>query len=274
MSGMIIFQAFNPYEARFSGRRVISRFALDLSKQLRSLGYQIKVEPDLGQPLEYYVQKGFGDVLSDPLLMKVVDLGVDVVVGVASAWLYDKLRQWRWETTTSEDSRIVIEADVRGNRVRIDHRGRNVTDERFETILAFMADRQRAYQAATSARPPTRDLPIPIFLEHTGKVVGWANITLGDRGLLVNPAEIVDDETWTRIRLGELQGFSVAGIVERSECSICGCSYADCTHITGQDYDGRNCTNRITSIHFCEVSVVAEPINPECLLQLRKKGDA
>ena len=49
---------YNPYEARFPARRVVSRDALLLIDEIRAAGYDVHVLPDNGTRLQYLIQKG------------------------------------------------------------------------------------------------------------------------------------------------------------------------------------------------------------------------
>jgi hypothetical protein len=82
--------------------------------------------------------------------------------------------------------------------------------------------------------------------------------------------QIVDRETNERIEAKELKGFSIAGIVKRSTCSICKGDFGKCNHVTGKVYEGRKCTNTIEELTLTDVSIVAEPINRRAVIFPRK----
>ena len=85
--------------------------------------------------------------------------------------------------------------------------------------------------------------------EYSNQIVGWANLKMDEEALTISPAKILDDETWKRIKKGDLKGLSVTGIVRKSECSICGKDYTECNNITGSKYDVKECVNTIQSIN-------------------------
>jgi hypothetical protein len=57
MKSEITIQTFNPYEAKFPGRRVVSRDAILLMKQLRMQGHCVTVVPNNGTKLYYGVPR-------------------------------------------------------------------------------------------------------------------------------------------------------------------------------------------------------------------------
>jgi len=97
--GRVRASSFNPYEVRFPGRRVVSRDTLHLIKDLRAKGVSVTVEPEDETKLNWYTQKGFEEVLC-PVIVQALDTTKDVLVGVFSAWLYDRLIRRRRATGT------------------------------------------------------------------------------------------------------------------------------------------------------------------------------
>lgn len=57
---------------------------------------------------------------------------------------------------------------------------------------------------------------------------------------------------------------SIGGIIKKSECSICGIAYGDCTHLKGKLYMGELCCQIISEIDLEEVSIVDNPANKHC----------
>lgn len=268
--GKVEVHAFNPYEAVYPGRKTISRPALDLVKKLRSQGHEVLVRPDDERNLEYIARKGFiEDVLSDPLFLKVAGFSAGVVTGLISNWLYDKFGNQQSNADRGEETKVVIEVEEEGNRLRYSETGEPISDEKFDSLLHFMEKRKNAYFEARKQSPPNEDLRIPIFLEHSFEVVGWTRIRRTNKGLLADPAHISNDETLERIERGELNGFSVGGIVRESECTICGSNYVECNHIGGESYDGQECVVKVSSIELCDVSIVKEPVNPDTRIELK-----
>jgi len=58
-------------------------------------------------------------------------------------------------------------------------------------------------------------------------------------------------------------GMSVACVVEKSECSICGEDPNDCTHIAGREYNESHCYRLITQADILEISLVRRPRQPD-----------
>jgi hypothetical protein len=262
---LIRFQSYNPYEVRYPGLKVVSRETLQLIKTFRSQGYAVVVEPDDGSKLNYVARKGLQDLLSDPVVLFVVSIPVSIITGVISAWLYDLLRQ----TDKSNDVKMSGEIDEQGRRVRYDHRGDLISDERFQSLLAKLSERSKRYAESQYTRAPDPALPIPIHLEHSEKIVAWAEkLSKDDIGLKIEGVRIIDDDTWRRIEGGELKGLSIAGIVTRSTCTVCDGEYVKCNHITGKSYGDEICGNRIDAFRIAEISLVAQPVNPLAQIQV------
>lgn len=52
MDQTILFQTFNPYPILYPDRKVVGREVLDLSKNLRSHGYDVRFLPEDERPLQ------------------------------------------------------------------------------------------------------------------------------------------------------------------------------------------------------------------------------
>jgi hypothetical protein len=255
----IRFQSYNPYEARFPNLRVVSRETLDLIKYLRSQGYDVIVEPNDGSTLHYISRKGVLDLLSDPIMLFVLGIPVAVLVNLISSWLYEHLKR----VPTSNGTKIAIEFDEQGKKVRYNHSGTPISEERFRSMLAELSERTKRYAELQKIKAPDEIRPIPIHLEHSDKIIGWAERFSRDSvGIRVEGIRITEDEVWQRVQSGDLKGLSIAGIVTHSTCSICNSKYVDCNHITGEAYSGKECVNRIDSFLIAEISIVAQPTNP------------
>ncbi len=67
--------------------------------------------------------------------------------------------------------------------------------------------------------------------------------------------------------------FSIGGVVEASECSICGAEYGSCNHLAGEAYMGKVCARVITKLQAVrELSVVTEPANKRCRIYSFSEG--
>ena len=261
----------NPYQPRFPQRRLITRDTLQLMKMLRAQGAEVRIEPENGLKIEYVFQKGFGAELlaATPVVLVAVYFARDVLVNVVSDWFSSRLKG---NKPDQGGTNIAIEINEGGRRVRCAISGAEISDERFDSIMATIKAVGAGTPTTQTINSPFPDLPVPIFLEHTDKIVGWGRINPSDEGLKIENARMTDDETWQRLKSGELRGASIAAIAKESECSICGMDYVDCVHLAGQTYGGRNCTNTIKASELLEISLVKDPVNPQALIKI-KKGD-
>jgi protein-tyrosine-phosphatase len=252
--------------------RLISRTALELTKALRSEGYTVRIEPEDGTAIEYYVRKGEFDILKDPLFLQLISIPIGILVNLASAWLLRRSAKEKIDSASAE-ANIAVKVLDNGRAQVYDHAGREVSEEREREVVELHRAQAEAMTVLGNARSPHQDMPFPICLEHTSKIVGWARLREDEKGLRADPAVIDDDETWERIQQGELQGLSIAGMVQDSECSICERDYVECNHISGLEYGGAVCVNTIKQLHLIEVSIVRQPVNPDCLINMRRRQE-
>jgi len=84
--GQIVIDSFNPYAARFPGRRVISKEALDLAKHLRASGHQVSIGDGDGE-LNLLAQRGVRDFLSNPLFVFLTSIPVSVATGLIATYI-------------------------------------------------------------------------------------------------------------------------------------------------------------------------------------------
>jgi len=255
--------------------RLVSQPALELIKALRSEGCLVVIEPDDGSKIEYYIRKGALDFLKDPLFLVLVGIPIAFFVNIASAVFYDRWLKKRPVSPSGivespQQSNLVVEVQGPGESFYYDHNGLRIELDRAREAVTLLGQQAAVLSAMRTAESPYPDMPFPICLEHTSRIVGWANLREDEKGLLVSPGVISDRETWSRIERGELRGFSIAGAVRESQCSLCNADYAECNHISGLDYEGRSCSNIIRDVDLVEVSIVEEPINPGCLVNLLK----
>lgn len=249
----IVFQSYNPYEARYPGLRVVSRESLHLMKILRSNGYKIVVEPQNGTKLCYLAEKGIKEFLSDPIIALAINASLSLLINLLSNWIYDHLKR----KPKDDEINLVLEVNENGQKVRYNHSGQPISDEKFQSILALMSSRAKQYRDSLSVQPPDLFHFYPIYLEHTPQIVGWAEKVVKDnKGLMLEGVKITDEQTKLRIECDDLIGFSVGGIIQKSTCFICKKDYVACNHITGQIYDGKECVVRIDKILIADFSVV------------------
>ena len=258
-SQQIRFRSYNPYESMYPGLRVVSREALHLIKILRAQGYPVAVEPENGTKLTYLLEKGAREILSDPIYALVIQIPLTLILNLIANWVCQLGARPK-----PHDVNVILELDERGKTARYSESGRPISDERFESILSALEARKRRFDETRKLLPPDPEYPIPIHLEHTGKVVGWCKGFVFDdekKTIGVDTIRIVDEETRRRIKRGELRGFSQAGIASSATCLICGKEYVDCNHIAGMRYGSQECTVRYTVLP-AEISIVKEPVLP------------
>ncbi|HET9711894.1 MAG TPA: hypothetical protein VFP64_08430, partial [Pyrinomonadaceae bacterium] len=160
-------------------------------KVLREGGYAVSVDPDDGTTLNYSTEKGLRAFLSDPLYIVLVGIPISVVVNIVSNWLYDRFKR----VPSAEQASIIFEIDDHGMRVRYDHAGRPMTDKRFESILKVFERRAKRYAESQAMVPPDPTRPVPLFLEHTTKLVGWGRAGLDENGLRLDDIQITHKKT-------------------------------------------------------------------------------
>lgn len=257
------FQSYNPFLLAFPNRRVISREALHVIKMLREKGIPARVVPEVGE-LNYLAEKGIRDFLRDPLYATLINVPLSVVASIVATMITN---QWA-APPPPQETHIVLEVQTDGQRLKYDHLGQPVSDEKFRAMLSVMQERARLSEAARMIPSPHPDKPVPIFLEHTHKIAGWGRVARGDGGLIVEDAIITDGSTAARVRAGDLGGLSIACLVRRSTCRYCKNSYFTCYHIAGQVYEGEECVNQIDGADLIEVSIVKDPVNPHCKIEL------
>lgn len=270
-SKSITFKSYNPYEFLHPNLRVVSWETLDLIKSLRLQGYEVIVDPNNGKKLNYLVQKGWYEKLSDPIFLAVVNIPISFLTSYLASWVYEyrKNKQALNEEANEKVIDFIIEYTEKGRKLRFNHKGEEISDEKFKHILKVISDKIESFAKSQKNYREVRFHPIPIYLEHTDRVVGWADkYSIDETGVKLDCILIKDDETYERIEKGELKGLSVGGIVTKSTCQICKKDYVDCNHITGFSYGKKICTNGIDKILLVEMSIVKTPIQPLALIQI------
>ena len=248
---------------------VLDRPALDLVKLARSSGIEVQVDPGNQEHVEYKIRKGEFELLRDPIFLMAVGIPLNLVVSLVANWLSTKNNRSPKE---AEAAQVIIGIKDDDNTVFYDHVGREVSDNRVRDLMDLLKSRANSRSTATTATSPFPDMPYPIKLEHSNKVVGWAHLEQTSRGLKANPIRFTDSETLERIRSRDLRGMSISAVVKKSVCEICDTDYSVCPHISGEIYDGKTCANHITELDLDEISVVKTPINEECLFDAQGKG--
>lgn len=251
-----VLHSFNPYSSRYPNRRVITREQLHLAKLLRAEGATISIDGDPSHELNYLALKGVHEWLADPIVLLVLGVPISVACNLLSNVIYD-LAKGRKSRSTD----VLIEMDEGGVRGHFASDGEPLSDAQFSSLVSAMNERH-AVQHLTPQVPPNPSRPVPIYLEHSDRIVAWGRLAVDDHGLAVEDALVFDDETWVWIESGALRGMSIGALVRKATCSICRQSYFDCPHLATDSYDGVPCIVTLEELDLGEVSLVQNPANP------------
>jgi len=262
---IVEFKFFNPYEARIPEKNIVSRECVIFAKRLRKEGYNVNIKSTGSDRVYYTFRKGLSEILSDPVVIFFINIPITIVIGLVTSWLNDLKKHNKFKKEIPDNLNIAIEVENDGNKIRYDHKGREISDERFNQLISLMKQNKDAYTNTLAVIPPYPDLPYPVTLEHTNQIVGWANIKyIENKGLIANPVKIINNEVLEMYKKGELTGFSIAGIVGESICNICGRNYLDCNH----DADSNEkVVKELKNIKLAEISIVKDPVNIRCRIQ-------
>jgi hypothetical protein len=266
MIKQVVIQTSNPYSAIFPKRKIVSRNVLHLIKLLRSNGIETTIRGNDNAPLEYFVEKGFKEFISDPVNVFLVNIPLSFIVGIFSSAVYDKIKGQKANGIAEE--KLIIHEDKNGSTLTYSEKGLPLSSEKIKTLINN-ARKYTTIQGSIPVSPNPSKYPCPIYLEHTPKIVGWSNLK-DVKGALVTQCQITDKKTNEMIDKGILKGFSIGGLVKSSKCSICGKQYSQCNHITGQKYQGKMCTNTINSIDLLDISIVRDPVNAQALINRKE----
>lgn len=251
---------FNPYEAIFPNRKLVTRDALRLIKTLRSEGYDVIVKPNDNRPLEYLFKKGDVSFLSDPIVQLLISVPTGIVAGLITNWIQKKVDK-------EKDSTNVIIINNSNNTI-VNSYNKNVP----KGVLKDSKKKRKSYaksiEKCLTKKSPIPGLPFPILLEHKPIIIGWCRLTETDFGLEVEKGIITDKNVYRKMQNGKYKGGSVTGIAKISTCNICNSNFAECNHISGEHYDGQECINTIVEADLIEVSIVKEPINTKTFIKL------
>lgn len=259
----IIIDSFNPYESRFPNRKLITRDTLILIKHLRLEGYEIIVEPENDQPIELLYKKGVMEFFADPVNVTLIGIPIAILTSIISNQIQKLLDKKKTINKSNVNILIDNSTNVYNYLGELQDKNNNklVTKKRKELKDGF----ERCFEIIS----PYKDYPIPIFLEHKPKIVGWCSLRADDKGLK-SEGIITDKTVKRRMSQNRLNGASITGIATKTECSICKSNFVYCEHIAGKTYNWEECINTIIETDFVETSIVKEPINPECLLGWKK----
>ena len=253
-SKIIEIDSFNPYEELFPNRKVITKDTLQLIKYLRTEGYEVIVKPKDNRPVEYLFKKGNLDFLSDPTVQLLISIPVSIATGLITNWVQKKLDKKKYEANN-----IIIVNN--SNNVTVNVNGRIISKGELGDIKKKQKNIKSTYTKSFKVRSELPGLPIPIFLNHTPKIIGWCRIATTDKGLAIEKGIITDNDTHRKMKQGKFKGCSITGIATKSICTICNSDFVSCNHILGNSYSGKKCGNDIVKADIIEISIVKVPIN-------------
>lgn len=250
---------FNPYESRFPNRKLITRDTLLLIKYLRAEGYEIVVQPENDQPIEYLYKKGVTEFFANPVNLVLIGIPISIITNIIS----NKIQKLLDKKESVNKTNLNIQID---NSINIyNYLGESQNKNNKKIIEKKRKELKGGFDKCFQIKPPNDKYPTPIFLEHKPKIVGWCTLWSDDIGLK-SEGIITDKIIRRRISQNRLNGASVTGIATKTECSICNLDFVYCKHIPGNNYSGKKCHNTIIETDFVETSIVKAPINSECLL--------
>jgi len=262
----VVFQSYNPYQAICPATRVVSLETLYLIKMFRSKGIEVSVEPEDGAKLCYLAKKGWQDIFTDPIFLKLSEISLSIALNLISSWLYDILKISR--ASKQIKIPVVIETEADGQKAKYAYDGQPISNDYILEMLIKVEQDKSRFATPFSVRPNAKH-SFPVYLEHTNRIIGQAKkFSKDSKGLLVEGTKITDDSTWQRIQNGELKGLSIAGVITSSECSICKKEYVECNHFPPNVYHGKHVSIKIESICIAEVSIVREPKHPLAQIKL------
>lgn len=266
--------SFNPFEGRYPGYKVISWETLELVKEMRSKGMDVSILPENNKPLCYTFKKGDGGLFSDPIIIFGLTSVWSVLINIVSNRIDHRIqnKKDRKKTLKRAKENIIIVKDESSNEFyslegkRIERlKKQKIEEKRINTMVD--------YNLSITASPPKMNLRHPIYLEHAyNRIVGWGNVKLSDSRLILKEYIFTLESIPEKIRNGEIKGMSVAGIAVSSSCSICNSNYVNCNHISGRVYDGKECINSITKSLLADVSLVKDPINQNCIIEILREN--
>jgi len=261
---LIQIDSFNPYESRFPNRKLVTRETLILIKYLRSEGYKIQVLPDNDQKIEILYKKGLNEFFSDPINIALLGVPLQVLATIFAnkiQSLVDKLGK------KEEINKYNVNIQIDNSVNNYNYLGEELPKNQKKIISDSRKNLKKGFDKAWEIKPPKKDFPTPIFLEHKPKIIGWCSLFQDEKGLKAE-GFLTDKIVKKRIKQNRLNGMSVTGIAKKTECSICKKSYVKCNHVAGDSYDGQKCHNTVIKTDFVEASIVKEPINSECLVSI------
>jgi hypothetical protein len=244
---------FNPYNRRYPSRTTFHSYDVDLAKWVSQQVDRVTL-PKLKatKRREVILQKHFP--LSEPILLFVISIPVNLVLSIIAGFIVNLRAKGQFNGI------LIVKLNHKGDiETCNDETGNIVSNEKVREIISNL-------RVAPSYSTPKADseLPVPIHLEHTSKVVGWGTISQDEQGILLEKVRIDDEVTLRQIKSGQLVGMSIGGIAKEYECSVCHKSYFKCNHIKGNIYNGQEAHCIIKNLDLAEISIVSDPANADC----------
>ncbi|UAY51638.1 hypothetical protein [Ferruginibacter albus] len=264
MTQKIKIESFNPYETRFPNRKLVTKGTLELIKELRLNGYEIIVTPENDQPIEYLYKKGFHEFFDNPVYTFLIGIPTGIIVNILSNYIQKVIDKWN-QTEDIKNNIIIVD-----NSIIINLNQQIISKSEIKDKKKKSEKVKEDFDKCFSLKSPYINLPTPIFINHKPKVIGWCRLKATYSTLEFDDAIILDNSVKRKIREGKIKGASLTGIATKSVCSICKSNYVECNHFAGDIYNNIKCINEIHEASIVEVSLVKEPINRECLINIRK----
>ncbi|TYW39968.1 hypothetical protein, partial [Vibrio cholerae] len=167
----VVIDAYNPYEARFPNRTVISREELHVIKTLRSSGIDYKIRSKYSGELYILSQKNFESLLTDPIFLTLYNLAI----GVGASYVYKAL---------NNEKELNNKLFIKNKDGEVfDYQGMPLGQDTIKHVTRSMFKTQSDFAKTMSSKSPYPELPHPVHLEHTANIVGWCHLVADERGL-------------------------------------------------------------------------------------------
>lgn len=268
---LILIKSFNPYEYQYPNRKVLTVSEIHLIKELKKRGFRVNILPDDLRQVDYIFRKGYQELFSFTLPFIITiwqELPKEIVLSTITDWYKKRffLNDNSKPIPESVINNIVYVENFSGNMYNLN--GSSLSAKDAADKLLQIEDIQKDYKQAFLQKSVYDDLPTPIYRQHSPNIIGWAKLSLDDKGLRVDKSILTDEQAWKDVKAKRLKGFSVAGIATKSTCNICNSNYVLCEHVTGSLYDNKQCHNTIEKALLAECSLVETPSNSECVVEI------
>ncbi|MBS1530440.1 MAG: hypothetical protein JSU01_09045 [Bacteroidetes bacterium] len=265
MKNVVKIQTFNPYASIYPNAKLIDRETLILIKYLKSENYDIHLLPDDGLPVQYLFKKGLTELLSNPIIVFISSIPAGIIASLTANYI-QKLIDLRKPSVAPVIN--ITNFYVQSPDQIYNGNGEIISVDKIKSINKQQSQLENQFKQRFNVASPYIEYPIPIFLEHNPYIVGWCYTYSNDHGMKLD-GRITDKLVYKRIQQGRYKGLSVTGICANPICSICNLNYIECLHIAGTEYNGQHCAVHINQADYVEVSIVKEPVNSECLVNLK-----